>query len=104
MKFYVVYSEFPIPGDGIIGEPFLTRNGAVIDVEKVELFFSDKTTMVIQARCETIGPIHINDPEMELKEILIHAQPISDDINCSNVLNCIKNQQLTTDKCNQHIR
>lgn len=50
--------------------------------------------MVIQTRCETNVSIHINDPEIELKEILIHAQPIPDNINCDNILNCIKNQQL----------
>jgi len=25
-EFYVVYSNFPIPGDGILGDPFLTGN------------------------------------------------------------------------------
>jgi hypothetical protein len=31
---------------------------------------------------------------MELKDILIHAQPITDNISCGNVLNQVINQQL----------
>lgn len=42
IEFYVVYSEFPIHGDGIIEEPFLTRNRVVIDVGKGELFFQTR--------------------------------------------------------------
>lgn len=93
-EFFVVDSDFPIPGDGIVGEPFLMETQAVIDIGQGELSFPDKTTMELRARCETLVPVCVNDPEMESKGIIIHAQPITDNVSCGNVLNNIINQQL----------
>lgn len=93
-EFFVVSAEFPITGDGILGEPFLTGNQAVIDIGKRELFVSERNTMILQARCETIVPVYVNNQEVEHKDILIHSQPITDNISCGNVLNQVTNQQL----------
>jgi hypothetical protein len=94
VKFFVMDSDFPIPGDGILGEPFLMENRAVIDVGQGELSLPDKSTMELPARCETVVPIFVNNPDMKSKGIIIHAQPITDNVSCGNVLNNIVNQQL----------
>jgi len=56
-------------------------------------------TMVLQALCQTIVYVYVNNQEMEHKYILIDAQPITDNI-------CTKSSYKSTviDKCNQHIR
>jgi hypothetical protein len=78
------------------------RRLVIIDVEKGELFISDRNNMVLQARCETIVSVYVNYKEMEHKDILIHAKPITDNISCGNVLNQVINQQLLVK--NQNIR
>lgn len=40
--FYVVHLEFPIPGDGIIGKPFLTENHVIINIGKGEITFQNQ--------------------------------------------------------------
>lgn len=93
-EFFVVDSDFPIPGDGILGEPFLIENQAVIDIGQGEISFSHKNTIEVPARCETVVPVCVNNLDMESKGIIIYAQPITDNVSCGNVLNNIVNQQL----------
>jgi len=93
-EFQVVDSTFPIVGDGILGNPFLRANKIIIDVGKEELTTKSEETHIIPARCELIIPIQVDTHDQSGQNVLIHAQELSKNILCGNVLNVIKNKQI----------
>jgi len=101
-EFHVVDTTFPIVEDGILGNPFLKDNQAVIDVSKGEITYPEDITKVIPARSEIIIPVRIiNKDSVNQRNILIYAQNINENIFCGNVLNTPKNQQIFNNVINQ---
>ncbi|VVC39111.1 Aspartic peptidase domain,Zinc finger, CCHC-type [Cinara cedri] len=94
-EFHVVNSNFPINGDGILGNPFLKDNQMLIDVGKEELIFKADSTTTIPARHEMIIPIQFDVQDLsEQLNILIHAQKLGKNILCGNILNIVKHNQV----------
>lgn len=94
-EFKIVNSSFPITGDGILGNPFLKNNHIIIDVGKGEITTTTNKSSTIPVRSEMIIPIQVNvQDSLEQQNILIHAQELSKDIVCGNVINVIKNGQI----------
>lgn len=94
-EFQVVNTAFPITGDGILGNPFLKNNQMIIDVGKGELVTPTDVVTTIPPRSEMIISIKVDDKEItEQQTILVHAQEITKNVLCANILNSIKNQEI----------
>ena len=94
-EFHVVPSDFPISGDGILGDPFLRDNKISINVagDHITSMINDKST--IPARSEAIIPVRlVKTHSSDQQNILVHAQRIGEHILCGNVLNIAKNKQV----------
>lgn len=94
-EFQVVDANFPITGDGILGNPFLKDNQMIIDVGKGELMSSMDVVSTIPPRSEMIMSIKVDDKDVtEQQNILIHAQKINKNILCANILNSVINHEI----------
>jgi hypothetical protein len=94
-EFQVVDTTFPITGDGILGNPFLKNNQMIIDVSKGVMMSSTDVVSTIPPRSEMIISVKVDDKNVtEQQTILVHAQEISKNILCANVLNLVKNQEI----------
>lgn len=100
--FYVVDRQFPVSGDGILGNAFLVANHAVIDIANNILVINDTINEIkendicftLQPRTETIVNIEIADKNMNNKNILINKQELSPDVYCANIYNTVRDGKI----------
>jgi len=58
--------------------PFFRNNQAVINLGKNELTLSENPIMVLLARSEVIVPVKVNNLQLEVQQILVHAQGMNE--------------------------
>ena len=82
-EFHIVNARFPIPKDGILGNEFLSKNNAIVDIANNRLIIqttshtltnfkeADKTSFIkLNPRTETIVGIQIADPLIEVRKYI----------------------------------
>ncbi|CAI6355228.1 unnamed protein product [Macrosiphum euphorbiae] len=103
-EFHIVSARFPIPKDGILGNEFLSKNNAIVDVANNKLIIQTTShtltnfneagkisSVKLKPRTETIVGIQIADPLIESKEIYIHKQELVKDVYCSSTVSIVNN-------------
>lgn len=95
MPFQVVHDDFPIPHAGILGKPFLVKNGLIIDYNASKILKPRTEPLCSAPRTETLIPVTANRPEETT--ILIHSQNMQNDhVRLGNVINKVKQGEILT--------
>lgn len=88
-KFQVVHDDFPIPHEGILGNPFLTENRIAIDYYSSKIFQINTDPLTLMPRSETIVPIASTRPEGTA--LVVHSQILQEEnVRLGNVVNTVK--------------
>lgn len=88
-KFQVVHDNFPIPHEGILGNPFLTENRIAIDYYSSKIFQINTDPLTLLPRSETIVTIASSRPEGTA--LVVHSQVLQEEnVRLGNVVNTVK--------------
>ncbi|KAL4122764.1 hypothetical protein QTP88_015039 [Uroleucon formosanum] len=88
-KFQVVHDDFPIPHEGILGNPFLAENRIAIDYYSSKIFQNNTDPLTLSPRSKTIVPIASTRPEGTA--LVVHSQILQEEnIRLGNVVNTVK--------------
>lgn len=77
-EFEIVFDDFPIYTDGIIGKKLLKEYKMCIDLERNVLVVPDRK-ISIPPRAQTVVPIHVNE-SLQNKCLMIQSQHINNDV------------------------
>lgn len=106
--FHVVDKQFPVPQDGILGQSFLLKNKAIIDISNNKIIINPQPEnsvvgskcIILEPRSETIVCLPIADSKVENKAIIINKQEVTQDVYCGNVIGTVRNGKVLVSMLN----
>lgn len=88
-KFQVVHGNFPIPHEGIFGNPFLTEHRVAIDYYSSTIVQLNTDSLTHLPRSETI--VKIASSRLEGTALVVHSQSLQEEnVRLGNVANTVK--------------
>jgi len=93
VEFHVVQPSFPVPHEGILGKPFIVGQGAIVNYQTNELTLTDRSSITLQPRTETIVAVPAPDTAEDI-QILVDNQKLGETVTCGNCITTVKHKSV----------